>query len=195
MSLDSNHLIYLNLMSILGGSMPLALYAFGLFSKPADDPANAGFHELSDLVLQAVDGAQGLIARSGYASDGEGASWGLEVYPSFNRERGDFSSPTTPTLWRDLESLFFTYFGIHADALKRGREWFEAPDWPPLVLWWHHKEGNPTWADGVARHAELHTQGPRAGEFDFKQAFVQRGDPVRLDKGRISLLRHSLPLQ
>ncbi|WP_395003543.1 DUF3291 domain-containing protein [Cypionkella sp.] len=94
-----------------------------------------------------------------------------------------------------LSLCFFTYFGIHADALKRGREWFEAPDWPPLVLWWHHKEGNPTWADGVARHAELHTQGPRAGEFDFKQAFVQRGDPVRLDKGRISLLRHSLPLQ
>jgi hypothetical protein len=110
MSLDSNHLIYLNLMSILGGSMPLALYAFGLFSKPADDPANAGFHELSDLVLQAVDGAQGLIACSGYASDGEGASWGLEVYPSFNRERGDFPSPTTPTLWRDLESLFFYIF-------------------------------------------------------------------------------------
>jgi hypothetical protein len=195
-SLDSNHLIYLNLMSILGGSMPLALYTFGLFSKPADDPANAGFHELSDIVLQAVDGAQGLIARSGYASDGEGTSWGPEIYPSFYRERGDGWSPATLSLWRDLESLFFfTYFGIHAAVLKRGREWFEAPDWPPLVLWWHQKEGNPTWADGVARHAELHAQGPRPGAFDFKQAFDQRGDPVRLDKGRISLFRHSAPLR
>ncbi len=86
--------------------MPLALYTFGIFAKPANDPANNGFHELNDAVLMLVDRSEGLIARSGYASDPGPASWGEEVYPRFYEERGDGWSPATLSLWRDLESLF-----------------------------------------------------------------------------------------
>ena len=55
--------------------MPLALHTFGQFLKPSADPANAGFHALNDPVLERVDQAPGLIARSGYASDPGPASW------------------------------------------------------------------------------------------------------------------------
>lgn len=166
--------------------MPLALYTFGMFAKPANDPANAGFHELNDPVLAAVDRAEGLIARSGYASDGEGRSWGAEVYPRFYRETGDGWSPATLSLWTDMESLFaFTYFGLHAAAFKRGREWFQKPEWPPLVMWWHMGTDYPIWAEGVRRHAHLHDNGPTPMAFTFKTAFDENGAPYALDKRRV----------
>ncbi|GAN79068.1 hypothetical protein Aam_016_038 [Acidocella aminolytica 101 = DSM 11237] len=49
-------------------------------------------------------------------------------YPKFYVDRGDGWSPVTLSLWRDLEAAFaFTYFGLHATALRRERVWFEKP--------------------------------------------------------------------
>ncbi|MBN7776752.1 DUF3291 domain-containing protein [Nitratireductor aquimarinus] len=170
--------------------MPLALYTFGVFSKPADDPANDGFHRRNDPIFELVDQAEGLIARSGYASDPGPLSWGEEVYPRFYEERGDGWSPATLSLWTDMEALFsFTYFGLHAEALRRGRDWFEKPQWPPLAMWWHHEETYPVWAEAVRRHAHLHEHGPTPVAFTFKQPFDEKGMPVKLDKARIQALR------
>ncbi|WP_333830579.1 DUF3291 domain-containing protein [Pararhodobacter sp.] len=170
--------------------MPLALYTFGMFARPSADPVNDGFHALNDRVLLSVDQAEGMIARSGYASDPGPASWGPEVYPRFYEERGDGWSPATLSLWTDLEAMFaFTYSGLHAAALSRGREWFEKPAWPPLAIWWHRNAGYPTWADAVRRHEHLHDFGPTATAFTFKAPFHEQGAPVRLDKARIQALR------
>ena len=169
--------------------MPLALYTFGMFAKPANDPANAGFHHLNDPILASVSQAKGFIARSGYASDGDGPSWGPEVYPRFYQETGDGWSPATLSLWEDMESLFaFTYFGLHAAAFKRGREWFQKPEWPPLVMWWHGETAYPIWAEGVRRHEHLHDNGPTPMAFNFKTAFDETGAPCVLDKTRIRAL-------
>ncbi len=170
--------------------MPLALYTFGQFAKPADDPANQGFHELNDPILDIVDQAPGLLARSGYASDPGPESWGEEVYPEFYVERGDGWSPATLSLWQDMESLFaFTYFGLHAEALKRGHEWFEKPTWPPLVMWWHAGSENPTWAEGVMRHKHLHTNGSTPFAFTFKQPFDEDGASTKLDKLKVARVK------
>lgn len=169
--------------------MPLALYTFGIFAKPADDPANDGFHALNDPILKLVDDAAGMIARSGYASHAGPQSWGPEVYPRFYTERGDGWSPATLSLWTDMEALFaFTYFGLHADALMLARDWFEKPSWPPLVIWWHMGQGYPTWAEGVRRHEYLHDCGPTPTAFTFKKPFDENGTPVKLDKARIQKL-------
>jgi hypothetical protein len=169
--------------------MPLALYTFGIFAKPANDPANAGFHDLNDPILATVGQAKGFIARSGYASDGDSPSWGPEVYPRFYQEAGDGWSPATLSLWTDLESLFaYTYFGLHSVAFKRGREWFKQPEWPPLVMWWHNEQSHPIWAEGVRRHEYLHDHGPSPVAFTFKVPFDHSGAPVQLDKARIQSL-------
>ena len=64
-------------------------------------------------------------------------SWGEQVYPRFYVERGDGWSPSTLSLWRDLTALMaFSYSGIHAEAMRHGREWFVKPTWPGYVLWW-----------------------------------------------------------
>jgi hypothetical protein len=66
-----------------GFDVALALYTFGMFAAPAEDPANDGFRDLNDPIFELVDRAEGLIARSGYASDPgplpRGADWGAEV--------------------------------------------------------------------------------------------------------------------
>lgn len=170
--------------------MPVALYTFGMFLKPADDPANRDFHALNDPILAAVDAAPGLVARSGYLSDGEGRSWGPEVYPRFHRDNGDGWAPATLSLWADLGSIFaFTYTGLHATAYRRGREWFQKPAWPPLVLWWHDDPTPPTWAEGVRRHEHLHDHGPTARAFTFKSPFDQNGAAIPLDKTRRQAMR------
>nr|WP_280859689.1 DUF3291 domain-containing protein [Pararhodobacter sp. SW119] len=168
----------------------MALYTFGMFAEPAEDAANDGFHHLNDMVLASVDRAEGLVARSGYASDPGPASWGPEVYPRFYTERGDGWSPATLSLWTDLEAAFaFTYSGLHVAAVKRGREWFVKPAWPPLAMWWHAGPDHPTWAEAVRRHEHLHDAGPTPTAFTFKAPFDESGAPMKLDQARIRALR------
>lgn len=170
--------------------MPLALYTFGQFIKPAEHRANDGFHEINDPILKIVDAAHGLIGRSGYASDPGPDPWGEEIYPEFFEDRGDGWAPATLSLWEDMEALFvFTYFGLHAEALKRGHEWFQKHQWPPLVMWWHKADAPPTWAQGVQRHHHLHINGPTPFAFTFKKPFDDREDATKVDMARVKKLR------
>ena len=167
----------------------LALYTFGIFKKPADDTANEGFHSRNDPLLKLVDSSHGMIARSGYEGEPGPVSWGIQVYPRFYVEQGDGYSPSTLSVWRDLESVFaFTYFGLHAEALAHGREWFQKPEWPPYVLWWMKAGDQPTWAEGVARHEYLHDHGPSAFAFNFKNSFNAEGKSFELDRARAKLI-------
>lgn len=170
-------------------SKQVALYTFGVFSERADDPVNDGFHALNDPILEVVDWAPGLIARSGYDSDPGPESWGQETYPPFYSERGDGWSPATLSLWTDLESIMaFSYFGLHAEALKRGREWFEKPRWPPYALWWCEDGDRPQWRDAVERHGHLHTQGATPYAFTFKEAFDAQGNRTVIDRQRVKAI-------
>ena len=167
----------------------LALYTFGIFKKPAADVANDGFQLRNDPLLKLVDQTPGMIARSGYTNEPGPESWGIQVYPRFYIEQGDGFSPSTLSIWRDLESVFaFTYFGLHAEALAHGREWFKKPEWPPYVLWWIKAGEHPNWADGVLRHELLHDTGPSAFAFNFKYAFDAKGKSVILDHAYAKLI-------
>lgn len=167
----------------------LALYTFGIFKKPAADPANDGFQLRNDPLLKRVDQSPGIIARSGYANEAGPESWGIQVYPRFYTEQGDGFSPSTLSVWRDLESVFaFTYFGLHAEALAHGREWFKRPEWPPYVLWWINAGEQPTWVEAVLRHEYLHDHRPSAFAFNFKNAYDAKGKNVTLDQAFAKLI-------
>lgn len=164
----------------------LALYTFGVFTKPADHQVNDGFYALNDPILALVDKAPGLIARSGYDGDPGPASWGREVYPTFYEERGDGWSPATLSLWTDLESaMAFSYFGLHAEALTRGRKWFLKPQWPPYAAWWCADNHVPQWHEAVEKHALLHERGTSADVFDFKKPFDAFGRETRIDRQKV----------
>lgn len=166
--------------------MRLALYTFGVFIKPSDDPANVGFHALDRQIWPILDRAEGLIARSGYEGDPGPASWGEHAYPRFYTETGDGHSPSTLSLWQGIEAaMAFSYSGLHAEALKSGRSWFRTPHWPPYVAWWHERSDYPTWAEAADRHEYLHDHGSSSHAFSFKQAFDPNGhactpDPVAI---------------
>jgi len=169
--------------------MKLALYTFGVFARPSTQPENDDFHFLNDLVLPQVDRAAGLIARSGYDGEAGPASWGTQVFPKFYEERGDGYSPSTLSLWVDAESaMAFSYSGLHAQALKRGREWFVKPQWPPYAVWWVASGHVPEWAEAVWRHQHLHDHGPTSEAFTFKQSFDSAGRAMAIDAQKVKAI-------
>lgn len=165
--------------------MGVALYTFGQFLRPSEDPVNDGFHERNDANLAAADRAAGLIGRSGYDSDPGPESWGPQVFPRFfDDPNGDGWAPSTLSWWRDIESLWaYTYSGIHAEALAHGRAWFRKGNWPPLVMWW--TDQRPDWAEGIRRFEHLHDHGPSAYAFGFRSCFDRAGAAYAVDRARV----------
>jgi hypothetical protein len=164
----------------------LALYTFGVFRAPANDAVNQGFHDRNDRNLIAVDLSEGFIARSGYDDEPGPESWGAQVFPRFYVERGDGWSPSTLSLWKDLASpMAFSYAGIHAETLRRGREWFLKPAWPPYALWWVEWDHTPTWTEAVKRHEFLHDHNASPFAFDFKTAFDQEDRSTIIDRDAV----------
>ena len=39
-------------------------------------------------------------------------------------------------MWNDVELVYaFTYYGFHAEVLKRRDDWFVKGEWPAFVCW------------------------------------------------------------
>ena len=168
--------------------MRLALYTFGVFRERAGDPVNDGFKKREPANIAAVERSAGFIARSGYAGEPGPASWGEETYPRFYVERGDGWSPATLSLWESPEAaMAFSYFGIHAEALRHARDWFVERRWPGYVCWW--TAGRPVWIDGVKRLEQLHDEGSRPDAFTFKLPFGPNGQSTEIDREQLRVLR------
>ncbi|MEK9970046.1 MAG: DUF3291 domain-containing protein [Ferrovibrio sp.] len=170
----------------------IALYTFGIFARPYADPVNDSFHVLNEANLAAAKASDGFIARSGYDGDPGPASWGAHAYPRFYTG-SDAHSPSTLSLWRDLESpMAFAYHGIHAAALSRGRDWFSKPAtatgkpaWPPYALWWVAADHTPDWREAADRLEHLHDHGASARAFDWKTPFDAGGAPCSIDRALV----------
>lgn len=163
--------------------MKLALFTFGIFIKPADDPANDEFHNRNDPILAELDaGVPGFLGRSGYEDEDGPLEWGSFVLPHWYVEMGDGWSPATLSLWEDAEAVAaFAYTGLHGQAVKRGNLWFQTGEWPPYVMWWVMDDHRPDWAEGVARHKALFESGPSASGFNMAHPFSAEGQPASLD--------------
>jgi hypothetical protein len=163
--------------------MLLAVYNFGMFRERAASPTNQGFRDLEGPNFAGAECAPGFMGRSGYDGEEGPPSWGEQVYPRFYVERGDGWSPSTLSLWSGLESLMaFTYFGIHAEALGRAKEWFVEQRWPPYVLWWVPRTHHPSWKEAVDRFEHLYDRGPTPTAFNFDVAFDRQGLAATIDR-------------
>ena len=167
--------------------MRLALYTFGVFRRSADDPANETFSQLNAPLFALSEASAGFLERSGHAGEPGPASWGPERYPRFYEERGDGWSPATLSLWASMEAaLAYIHHGPHAEAMRRGAEWFVPPRWPPYVAWW--ADARPTWAEGAAKLEALADHGARPDAFSFREAFDPAGRPYRVDGREVTVL-------
>lgn len=167
----------------------LAVYTFEIFREPAESPVNQGFYDRNERNFHAAETSDGFVGRSGYADAPGPDSWGVQVYPRFYVERGDFWSPSTLSLWRDLPSaMAYSYGPIHAEAMRHARDWFVPATWPPYALWWTPPGALPDWTEAVRRHALLHENGPTPEAFDFKTPFDPEGRPTSIDRAALKHL-------
>lgn len=76
------------------------------------------------------------------------------------------------SLWTGLEELrSFVFDTMHAQFLRRRREWFERMDAAFVVLWWVPDGTRPTVDDARARLELLRTQGPSPEAFTIRTPF------------------------
>jgi len=168
------------------GQHRLAIYNFGLHVGPEGDPRVEGFVLREPANFEAASRASGFVGRSGYRGVPGPRSWGVQVFPRFIEGSGFDSAPSSLSLWTDMESLMaFSYNGVHADALKHGRNWNVRPSWPPLVLWWVDERHVPDWSEGVERLQHLHDHGASAKAFTFKEPFAVNGEAYEIDRERV----------
>ncbi|GGM72571.1 hypothetical protein GCM10011609_05470 [Lentzea pudingi] len=74
------------------------------------------------------------------------------------------------SVWESVETLWaFAFSGVHLEALKRTRQWFE-PESAFDVMWWVPAGHRPTTEEGLAR-LELVRQGPTPEAFTFRRRF------------------------
>ncbi|TWC85485.1 uncharacterized protein DUF3291 [Rhizobium sp. SJZ105] len=166
--------------------MRIAVYNFGIQIASYDDPLVAGFARREPLNFLAAERAEGFVARSGYEGESDPASWGEQVFPRFLKESGAASGVSSFSLWCDIESLMaYSYSGVHAEALKHGRNWNVPQQWPSLVLWWVEAAHQPQWSEAVARFEHLHDHGPSPRAFNFKRPFGPDGTPLAIDRAKV----------
>ena len=167
------------------------MFTFGIFIRPADDLANAEFHDRNDPILAELDaGTPGFVERSGYEDEDGPPEWGEFVLPHWYQEKGDGWSPATLSLWLEPEAVAaFAYSGLHGQAARKGGLWFRKGEWPPYVMWWVSDDHRPTWGEGVARHKALFDLGPGRDCFDLKSVHGFDGTPRPLNAARVRSYR------
>lgn len=168
----------------------LALYTFGQFIAPYQDPQIKGFRAAEPAVFEAIEKAKGFIARSGYDDEIDPRSWGPQVFPRYWQDNGDGFAPSTLSLWTSIEAAVAAcYHGLHGQAFKRGHEWNRKPDgWPNYVAWWVECGNRPDWAEAVRRLEHLGDHAPSPVAFTFKKAFGRAGQATTIDASEVKRL-------
>ncbi|MBC8280978.1 MAG: DUF3291 domain-containing protein [Chloroflexi bacterium] len=169
----------------------LALYTFGIFQQPRDHEQLKGFHDRNPFVYASAENSEGFSDRSGNSRKrnhaDRNADWGIrDVSPRFLTTDAHRDTAATLSLWDDVESVYaFTYYGFHAEVLKKRDEWFVKGEWPAFVAWWIPDDETPTRAEGSTRLEHLHDNRPTAHAFDFKKPFDADGQPLTMDRDKI----------
>lgn len=130
------------------------------FRVAKDDPANAAFMAALDHVNAMAEASAGFVWR--LVGDGNDAT-DVEAVP------GDPNFIVNMSVWRDVAALeqFAYRQQDHRQVLARRHEWFD-PIEPSFALWWIEAGHRPTVAEGMARLAQLGTEGPGREVFTFR---------------------------
>lgn len=148
----SHHLVHFNL---------------AIAREPLDHPRMAVFVEQLEPVNQLARASRGFV----WAPEGDEAGNATAVF-------GNARALPNLSVWRSLEDLRrFVYEGLHARALNRRSDWFEAARDPAYVLWWTPIGHRPDLAEAKRRLEHLTLHGSTPDAFTFTEAF----DPLQSD--------------
>ena len=140
----------------------LAQLNIGIIRAPMDSPTMADFANNLDRVNAIADSAPGFVWR---LQTDEGNATSIRPFENENLL-------LNMSVWRDVDSLRkFVYTTMHADFMRRRREWFERMGEAFLVLWWVPRGHRPSIDEAMARLETLRRDGPTAEAFTFRRAF------------------------
>jgi len=166
---------------------PVSSSQDGGTNEAGDHPQTKGFIDRIDNVYASAENSDGFVDRAPRRTERHAHQWGdPRANPRFFVEDLHPGAPATISLWDDLESVYaFAYYGRHAEALGKGKEWFVNSEWPFYVGWWVEDDHIPTRQDASQRLEHLHDHGSTPHAFDFKTPFDDVGKPWRMDRGKI----------
>jgi heme-degrading monooxygenase HmoA len=137
----------------------LAQLNIGTVRFPLESEGMRGFVDALDEINALAETSPGFIWR--LTGDGNDAT-SLRPYD-------DDRIIVNMSVWTDLESLKnYVYKSVHADYLRRRKEWFEAMREAYTVLWWVNAGHTPTVAEAVSKLEHLRAHGSTAQAFAFR---------------------------
>lgn len=133
---------------------------------PLDDPSMAGFVARLDEINRLADDSPGFVWRlrtdAGNATD-------LRAYD-------DDAILVNMSVWESPETLRdFVYRSMHAQVMRRRREWFERFEGMYYALWWVPAGHVPTVEEGKLRLAHLRQNGESPYAFSFARIYPPPG--------------------
>jgi hypothetical protein len=81
------------------------------------------------------------------------------------------------SVWESIEFLeSYVFKTLHADFLRRRREWFQKFGKVTTAMWWIREGEFPSVEEAVDKLARLQEEGPTSKIFDFKTKFPPPAD-------------------
>lgn len=145
----------------------LAQLNVAVMNEPLESPGMADFVDNLDRINAMADQAPGFV-------------WRLQT------DEGDATAlrPFGPemliniSVWKDIDSMkSFVYDSMHADIMRRRREWFERLSKAYLVLWWVPEGHRPTLEEAETKLGLLRGKGPTQEAFNFGHPFPPPDSP------------------
>lgn len=76
------------------------------------------------------------------------------------------------SVWESVEALqHYVYKTLHAQFMRRRREWFQSYGKPHTTMWWVPAGHTPSIAEAIERLEHYQANGPTAYAFDFRKPF------------------------
>ena len=127
-----------------------------------DDPIMKEFVDNLDAINRLAETSAGFIWR--LKSDDNNAT-------SFN-PYNDEQVIINISVWENIESLEnYVFKTLHADFLRRRKEWFQKFGKVTTAMWWIREGEFPSVEEAVDKLARLQQEGPTSSIFDFKSKF------------------------
>ena len=156
----------------------------------AEDKTNHANWQLAELnlacLLAPIDSPQlqsfvdQLDTINGLAERSPGFVWRW-IDESGNPSNGGFDDDLIVNLsvWDDIDSLFdFTYKTAHSTVMRDRKRWFKPMAEAGMVLWWVPAGHRPSPEESRQRLQMLHSLGPTANAFAFKNRFDPPSEAV-----------------
>ena len=142
--------------------MQIAQINIARMLAPLEDPIMEGFVNNLERINQLADAHPGFVWRLQGEEDNATA---IRIFE-------DDYLIINMSVWASLETLqHYVYKTVHAEFIRRKKEWFSKMDKMHMALWWVEDGHQPSPLEGRQRLEYLQAHGPSEKAFTFAKPF------------------------